>query len=110
MVRRPPTTRAKLYAFPSGKLLSKPKIPRGPVFGATDPRFAIIRPVGWHSFFDPQPDRAAAIELATGQAIVGSTSKLDVCGRYYVAQHADGKIGLYERGKGLQATVDLETR
>jgi hypothetical protein len=45
----------------------------------------------------------------TGEMITSETPALDVLGRYYVAERAGGKVGLYERGKGLQASVSLGT-
>jgi len=37
--------------------------------------------------------------------IVCDTPALDVFGQYYAAERTDGELGLYERGKGLQASV-----
>jgi len=54
--------------------------------------------------------RAAAVELSTGQVIISETSALDVFGRYYVAETSAGVVGLYERAKGLQATVALSDK
>jgi hypothetical protein len=50
------------------------------------------------------------VELSTGQVIISDTPALDVFGRYYVAEPSTGAIGLYERGKGLQATVALHEK
>jgi hypothetical protein len=50
-------------------------------------------------------NRSAAAELSTGLVIISETPALDVLGRFYVAQPAEGEVGLYEIGKGLQATV-----
>jgi hypothetical protein len=100
--------KARLMAFPSGKELSKPIIPPGPLSRAADPSFVLIRPFGKRAFpRDPNARRAAAVELNTGEVIVSHTPALDVCGRYYVAEPSAGTVGLYERGKGLQATVAL---
>ena len=96
----------KLVAFPSGMLLLKPKIPPGPLFRAADPNFVLERPFGLRAR-DTSDARAAAVEFATGQVIVSDTPALDVFGHYYVAEPRNGEVGLYERGKGLQATVTL---
>jgi len=40
--------------------------------------------------------------------IVSNTPALDVFGHFYVAQPAEDEVGLYEIGKGLQATVVLQ--
>jgi hypothetical protein len=48
--------------------------------------------------------------VSTGQVIISETSALDVFGRYYVAEPSAGVVGLYERGKGLQATVALSDK
>jgi hypothetical protein len=103
-----PTVRAALVAFPSGKVLSKPKIPAGGwLFRATDPGFVLIHPFGLHAYYDPQAKRTAAAEFGTGKVIVSETPALDVFGNYYVAQLASGELGLYDRSKGLQATIKL---
>jgi hypothetical protein len=122
---------ARLVAFPSGVVLSKPKLRPGPLVRATDPGFVIVRPfpqfplplppfefslsVGGQVFRPPAPQadpanqtrRSEAVEIATGQLIVSETPALDVLGSYYVAEPRPGEVGLYERGKGLQATVAL---
>jgi hypothetical protein len=104
-------TTAKLIAFPSGNLLSTPKLPPGPVFRATDPGFVLVRPFGEGTRpNDPTAQRAAAVELATGEVIISNTRALDVFGSYYVAEPSTGTVGLYERGKGLQATVPLHEK
>jgi hypothetical protein len=98
-------------AFPSGKALSKLTIPPGPLFQAADPGFILIRPFGKHAFLrDPNAGRAAAMELSSGDVIINETPALDVLGRYYVAEPSPGTVGLYERGKGLQATVVLHEK
>ncbi len=106
----PATVRARLVAIPSGKVLSRPRIPRGGFRTAADPHFAIIRPFGKYARYnDPNP-RAAAVEIATGEVIISETRALDVFGRYYVAEPSPGVVGLYERGKGLQATIPLHSK
>lgn len=99
---------AMLIEFPSGRLLSRPVLPAGALFPATDPDFVIVRLPGQTNIDHPQ--RAAAAELHTGELIDSQTPALDVLGRYYVAEPRPGWVGLYERGKGLQATVDLHKK
>jgi hypothetical protein len=97
-----------LIEFPSGRLLSRPVLPAGKLFPATDPDFVIVRLAGQTTIDYPQGTTAA--ELHTGELIVSQTPALDVLGRYYVAEPRPGWVGLYERGKGLQATVDLHKK
>ncbi len=99
---------ADLLEFPSGRLLSKPVLPAGELFPATDPSFAIVRLTGQDRIDSPQ--RTVAAELYTGELIVSDTPALDVLGRYYVAEPSRGCVGLYERGKGLRATIDLHKK
>ncbi len=119
---------ARLVAFPSGKEISKPKLPIGPLFRAADPAFIIVRPFGplprsqpdfesGHLVFrppTPRPgpvnQRTAAVEIATGEVIISETPALDIFGRYYVAEPNPGVVGLYERGKGLQTTIALHRK
>ncbi len=121
---------ARLVAFPSGKEIARPKLPAGPLFRAADPAFIIVRPFGPlpkpHAapdsgrgqlvFRPPSPQsgppnpRSAAVEIATGEVIISETPALDVFGRYYVAEPTPGVAGLYERGKGLQASVALHKK
>ena len=103
-------TTGKLVRFPSGELVATPKLPPGQMYRAADPRFVLIRPFGRYAQLDPSTERAAAVELATGEVIVSDTPALDVFGKHYVAQPAKGMVALYELGKGIQATVELETR
>jgi len=94
------TVTATLALFPTGKKLLKPKIPPGPLFRAADPAFVIVRPCG--------KSAACAAEYATGQVIISEKSPaVDVFGRYYVSELARGEVGLYERGKGLQASLAI---
>jgi len=113
---------AELVAFPSTEILSKFKVPVGPLFRTADPDFVLVRPFGLaaatNAFFavkplntgGPDARRAAVAELATGEVIISKTPALDVLGRYYVAEPFAGAVGLYERGKGLQATVALREK
>jgi hypothetical protein len=103
-----PAITAKLVAFPSGRVLSKPILPPGPIYRAADPSFVIVRPFAAATREELyNPKRSAAVEIQTGQVIVCDSPALDVFGRYYAAERADGALGLYERGKGLQATVAI---
>jgi hypothetical protein len=102
---------ARVVAFPSGKLLSRPRIPAGHLYRADDPGFVLIRPFGKRANpHDPNARRAAAADLSTGEVIVSETPALDVFGRYYIAEPSAGTVGLYERAKGLQATVALHEK
>ena len=102
------TVTATLVAFPSGKVLSKPKLPPGPIYRAADPDFVIVRPFAGSTREDLyNPKRSAAVEIGTGQVIVCDSPALDVFGHYYAAERTNGELGLYERGKGLQATVAI---
>jgi hypothetical protein len=113
---------ARLVAFPSGEVLSKPKIPRGRKLSrAADPGFVIIRvfaqdirelsqDLSRGAAFDEREmvqrlNRAAAVEVATGRVTVSNLSALDVFGHFYVAERANGEVGLYEIEKGIQEAV-----
>jgi hypothetical protein len=99
---------ATLVAFPSGKVLAKPTLPPGPLLRATDPGFVLIRPFGEYILADDPKPRTAAVEFATGKVIISNAPALDVFGNYYAAERINGEVGLYERGKGIQAAVKLE--
>jgi len=102
------TITATLVAFPAGKVLAKPKLPPGPIYRAADPNFVIVRPFAGSTREDLyNPKRSAAVEIGTGQVIVCDSPALDVFGHYYAAERTNGELGLYERGKGLQATVAI---
>jgi len=111
---QPSRVTARLIAFPSGKLLSRTKIPPGPVFRAADPRFVLVRPCGPFPRYDSdweRDKRTGACDLSTGQLTITRTPALDVFGDHYVAESAKGEIGLYERGKpAAVATVRLDAR
>ena len=93
---------AKILEFPSGRVLSKTKIPIGRFYRSTYPGFAIVRPLGRSN---PSIQRTAAANLSTGEVIV-SDGALDVFAQRCVAELFNGKqVGLYEIGKGLQSTV-----
>ena len=99
----------RLVAFPSGRVVSKPKVPPGRFLGATGAGSVIIRPFGPLEQYD-QSKRAAAVGLGSGEVVVSDTPAIDVFGRYYIAEPSPGVVGLYERGKGLQATVALHPK
>jgi hypothetical protein len=103
-------TPAEVLAFPSSQLLSRLKIPSGRVFRSSDPDFVLIRPFGLGALLNPSARRAAAAELRTGQVIISDTPALDVLGEYYIAEPFPDVVGLYRRGKGLQATVPLHQK
>jgi hypothetical protein len=84
-------------------VVSKPKLPlisEGP-FRITDSRFVEILPYGSLSF--------CALDFSTKETINSSQPAFDVLGPYYVAQPNLGEVGLYERGKGIKATVKLHS-
>jgi len=93
--------RGGIVEFPSGKVLSKAKIPPGPFYTAADPEFVLF-PVFGH-----EPERAAAMNFVTGKVIISDFPGLDAFGHFYVAESAVGEVGLYEIGKGLQAKISL---
>jgi hypothetical protein len=49
------------------------------------------------------------VDFGTGLVIISDTLALDVFGTYYVTERPGGEVGLYEIGKGVQATVVLGT-
>jgi hypothetical protein len=100
-------TSADLVEFPSAKILAKVKVPDNRLLRATDPDFVLARPFGRRVLLNPNAKRSAATQLSTGQVIISDTPALDVLGHYYVAEPSTGRVGLYERGKGLQAAVVL---
>ncbi len=93
---------SELVAFPSGKAVLSVQLPAGQIIRTADPNYIIVRPFETHAI--------GAVELSTGQVIVSETPALDVFGKLYVAELADGRPGLYEIGKGLKATVSLKPR
>jgi len=101
---------ADLVEFPTGEVVSKPKIPRYLNSAAADPEFVICRPrfvlVGP---FVPSPEfAAAAANLTTGKVIIISDyPALDAFGQFYVAESNLGEVRLYEIDKGLQAKIKL---
>ena len=110
----PRAVTARLVGFPSGEVLSKLKLPPGPVSRASDPGFVLIQrcgPFPRGAPLDPHTKRTCAAEFSSGRLIVSKTPALDVFGNHYVAERANGEIGLYERGKAAAvATVRLDER
>jgi len=108
----PRAVTARLVAFPSGEILSKLKLPPGPVSRASDPGFVLIQPCGPFprgAPLDRRTKRTCAAEFSTGRLIVSKTPALDVFGSHYVAARANGELGLYQRGKAAAvATVRLD--
>jgi hypothetical protein len=117
-LNKDPREPAKLVSFPSGKVVSTPNLPPNlKLFRATDPNFVLVlvRPLG-----DPaallglqyiKSHRAAAMQFRSGdEIIINNQLALDVLGQYYVAEPNPGEVGLYERGKGIQATVSLHKK
>ena len=111
---------ARLVDFPSGNLISTVKIPwSGVMRRAADPAWVILTAP---SFVDYRPrpypglrltrgdEGAVAIELSSGESIVSATAVMDVFGDRYVAEVRPGEIGLYERSKGLHASVVLDNK
>ena len=103
------TVNATLVDFPSGKVLSKAKLPPGQLFRASDPAFVLIRPFGRVPTANPAL-KSSAVEIRTGQVIVSDAEALDVFGARFVMELPDGKLGLCERGKGVQASVAIDPR
>jgi len=105
--QKPGAANCKVIAFPSGQLLSEPKLPFGTFARATDPGFVILRHFGSALPGPSSPNRSAAVELSTEQAIMSDTPALDVFGRLYAAEKEKGEVGLYQIGKGLKASCAL---
>jgi hypothetical protein len=97
---------AKVVEFPSGRVISKLQVPPGLLSRAADPGYILLHK-RWLTPDDPNANWGAAVELDSGDVLTVDTHIVDVFGRFYVAQRLDGAVGLYERGKGLQATVVL---
>lgn len=103
------TVNATLVEFPSGKVLSKAKLPPGQLFWAADPAFVLIRPFGWRVHDSEPVPRSSAVEYRTGQVIMSDAEALDVFKNRFVIELPDGRLGLCERGKGVQASVAVDT-
>lgn len=97
---------AKVIEFPSGKVLSKPKILVGRCYPATDPGFVGVRAGRWTL----APDRSAVVDLDTDLAIFSNAPAMDVARPFYAAEANPGELGLYEIGKGLQAAVTIHSK
>jgi len=89
--------KAKVIAFPTGKVVSAEEIPIGSLVRATDPGFLLIQPFFGYKFLGGHPfEPIAAVDLNTGLVIASHTPWLDVCGRVCVAEPAAGQVGLYD--------------
>ena len=105
------TMSALLVTFPSGTVVSRSKVPPGWLYQATDSHFVLIHPCGpsRNRKFDAYSRRSCLAEVGTGRIIVSAAPALDASGSHYVAERANGEIGLYERGKpAAVATVRLD--
>ena len=110
---------AAVVTFPSGEVVSRTTLPPSQqLFSAADPNYVLVHPFGKASVEMVRsenstsitlkyPDRTAAVEFGTGQIIVTEGAALDVFGPLYVAERTNGEIGLYRRGRGIQAAVSL---
>lgn len=96
-----------LVDFPSGRIDSKLALPPGPrpfsapwpISRLTDPDFISIQPFGSPTF--------CAYNFRTKEAITSEHPAIDVLGSSYVVEPSAGVVGLYRRGKGLQASIAL---
>jgi len=104
----PKIVNATLVDFPSGRVLLQLKLPPGHLLPAADPAYVLIRPFGQLARDSDPVQKIAAVEYRTGQVIISDAQALDVFGDHYVTELKDGTVGLYERGKGVQATVAIE--
>ncbi len=80
-------------------MVAKAQLPAGAWSRTADPAFVLARPFGTGS--------TLAVDYAAGSAITSKTSALDVMGSLYLAERPDGGLGLYERGKGILASVAI---
>jgi len=94
----------KIVSFPAGRLLSRPRIPIGPIVRASDPNFLLV------DVSNQDNPRATAFDLTTGRLIAADRHCLDVSGHYYVSQPDESEVGLYEIGTGLKARVALKRK
>jgi hypothetical protein len=117
-IKKDPREPAKLASFPSGKVILALNLP--PNLGllpAADQNFIVVRvrplddPAAAYGIHFVKSHRSTAVQFRSGQEIiVGDQIALDVLGQFYVAEPNPGAVGLYERGKGLQATVVLNKK
>jgi len=98
---------ARYVNFPGGETLDRPRIPPGILHRLTDQHFVLIRPFGKGTYDSDRFQRSAAVELRTGQMVISDSPALDVLGSLYIAELANGDLGLYEIGKGLKAAVRI---
>jgi len=111
---------ARIATVPDGTAVARVIVPLfGEMRRAADPAFLIVSNVREVEYLPLRymmaktwrpTERSAAVELTTGQAINSGTSMLDVFGNHYIAEVRPGEIGIYERGKGLQASIALRKK
>jgi hypothetical protein len=53
---------------------------------------------------------SSAVEFRTGQVIMSEAEALDVFGSHFIIELPDGKLGLCERGQGVQASIAIHAR
>jgi hypothetical protein len=87
--------------------MSRPLVPPGALHSLSDREFVLIRPFGRRTTYWDAVQRAAAVELATGRTIISETPALDVYDDLYVAELANGDLGLYRIGNGLRGRIGI---
>ena len=106
-----PKVDGMLVSFPSGDVILRTKIAPGRLLPATDPRFALVRPFGLNARIYDSIQRTAAIEYQTGEVIISDARTLDVIGEHFVTEDLDtGKVNLYRRHHGLEASITIDSR
>lgn len=108
---------AVLVSFPLGRVVSKLRLPPSPeLFPAADSNFVLVRRlgrkmIGIGGVRYAKSSWSAAVEFRSGHEVITSDqTALDVLGQYYVSEPNPGEVGLYQRGKGCQATVMLHKK
>lgn len=105
---------AGIVEMPSGKVLSTTKIPVGRTLRPADPAFLVVRPnPRWRNEIMTWKD-TTVIRLSDGQPIpigpgepIKAEMLFDVFGDFSVTEVRPRELGLWERGKGLKASVAL---
>lgn len=85
---------AEVVAVPSGRRLTRLRLPKANLSPATDPAYVIVRPYGRYP--------VAAVQISTGRVITGSSKALDVLGSHYVTASLDGQVTLGVTSKELR--------
>ena len=95
--RRDHVRPAELVSFPSGKLVSKLKLPPSPaLFPATDANFVLLSRFGpliidFEGVRHAKSSWAAAVDFKSGHEVITSDqTALDVLGQYYVSETQSG--------------------